>query len=426
MRRKIVFSLAAFFLVLGIIALVYRQLSAAGNAGYAIIGLGDWVLETSLYFVVIVIAFLFVALYVGIRFMTGAAKLPDSIKKRNLEQRGKRSLEALLTGLIETIEGKWEKAERNLIRHAGDSSLPLLNYLTAARAAHARGADEQCEDYLKRARDIAPQADLAISLTRVKLLMGSHRFDEALEQLTEINRSTPNHPVVLRLMCEAYTQTRDWDALHHLIPVMRESKLLGEAELRKLEVETYRTLLEKRALTRDPILIREIWRLVPPMARTEVAVATPYFRGMIDAGVGAEVEEELRLALGREWRSELLSLYARIQVADPARQLHGAEEWLAPHTDDAQLRQVLANLALRAGQTAKTLDYAERSLELQPTMEACKLLGDWLHDQREEVAASILYGQGLRLAAGEPIDPEALNRVVTLLKSSSPPASSEL
>jgi len=156
-RRKIVFSLAAFFLVLGLIALGYRHLSASGNAGYVIVGLGDWVLETSLYFAVIMMTCLFAALYVGILFTTGAAKLPNSIKKRNLEQRGKRSLEALMTGLIETIEGKWEKAERNLIRHAGDSSLPLMNYLTAARAAHARGASEQREDYLKLARDSAPQ-----------------------------------------------------------------------------------------------------------------------------------------------------------------------------------------------------------------------------------------------------------------------------
>ena len=106
MRRKIVFSLAAFFLVFGLVALGYKQMSASGNAGDVIIGLGDWVLETSLYFVVIFLTSLFLALYFGIRFTTGAAKLPDAIKKRNIEQRNKRSLEALVAGLIETIEGK--------------------------------------------------------------------------------------------------------------------------------------------------------------------------------------------------------------------------------------------------------------------------------------------------------------------------------
>ncbi|MDD1648839.1 MAG: heme biosynthesis protein HemY [Methylococcaceae bacterium] len=406
MRRKIVFSLAAFFLVLGVLAVGYRHLASSGNAGYVIIGLGDWVLETSLYFVVIVLTVLFLGLYFGIRFMTGAAKLPESIKKRNTEQRGKRSLEALVDGVIETLEGKWEKAERNLIRHAADSSLPLINYLTAARAAHARGAPEQREDYLKLASASVPQAELATGITRAELLVGTRQFQEAIEQLTILNKITPNHPVILRLMFEAYRQTRDFDALHHLIPVLRESKLVAESDLRPLEVETYRVLLEKRALTHDPTLIREIWRQVPAQVRSEAVVQMPYCEGMIDAGVGEEVEEELRLALGRDWNPILLALYARIEAVDAARQLSSAEEWLGPHQDDARLLQVLAKFALKAGQTEKAQDYLQRSLALEPTLEACKLMGDQFFAARNFQAASTLYRQGLKIATGEPLDPE--------------------
>ncbi len=421
-KRRIVFSLAAFLVILGLVAFGYRHLSSSGNAGYVIIGIGDWVLETSLYFVIITLTFLFVALYFGIRFLTGAAKLPDSIKKRNTEQRARKSQEALLAGLIDTTEGKWEKAERNLIRHAADSNLPLLNYLTAARAAHARGAPEQREDYLKRAVDSAPQAELAVELSRVKLLMGSHQYAEALEHLTEINKKTPNHPVVLRLMCEAYTHSRDWDALHHLIPALREGKLLGETELRSLEVETYRTLLEKRALTRDPTLIREVWHMVPPHVRDDVSVAIPYCRGMIDAGLGAEVEEDARLALGRDWNPELLALYGRIETSDAVRQLASAEEWLGPHREDPQLFNLLAQFALRAGRPDKARDYVQRGLELKPTPMACKLLGDLLFEAREIVAAGNVYRQGLRILSQEPVDGETLARAAQLLAPASEPA----
>ena len=62
-KRRIVFSLAAFLVILGLVALGYRQLSSSGNAGYVIIGIGDWVLETSLYFVIITLTFLFLALH---------------------------------------------------------------------------------------------------------------------------------------------------------------------------------------------------------------------------------------------------------------------------------------------------------------------------------------------------------------------------
>ncbi len=413
MRRKIVFSLAAFFLLLGVLIMIYRQLVASGNAGYVIIGLGDWVLETSLYFVVIVLIVLFVGLYFSIKFMTGAARLPESIKKRNLEQRSKRSLEALVDGLIETVEGKWEKAERNLIRLAADSHLPLINYLTAARAAHARGAPEQREDYLKLATASAPQAELAMGLTRAELLIGTRQFQEALEQLTALNKTSPNHPVVMRLMFEAYRQTRDFDALKHLIPVLREGKLIPESELQPLESEAYRVLLEKRALTRDPALIREIWRLAPAPVRTEFGVLIPYCSGMIDAGVGEEVEEELRLALGRYWHPALLGLYARIEARDPAWQLAAAEEWLGPHREDARLLQVLARFAFRAGQAEKARDYLQQSLALEPTVEACKLMGDQFFDARNYQAASAVYRQGMRLAVGEPVDEDHAAGAVT-------------
>lgn len=422
MRRRIVFSLAAFLLAFALVALGYRHLSSAGNAGYVIVGLSDWVLETSLYFVIVVLVLLFLALYLGIRFLTGAARLPDSIKKRNTEQRVRKSVEALLSGLIDTVEGKWEKAERNLIRHAADSSLPLLNYLTAARAAHARGAPEQREDYLQRARNSAPQAELAVDLSRVKLLMGSHQFAEALECLNEINRKTANHPVALRLMCESYVQTRDWDALHHLIPVLREGKLFGEKELRGLEIRAYRSLLEKRALTRDPALIREIWRMVPDVVRSEADVAFPYCQGMIDAGVGDEVEEDVRLALGRDWQPRLLALYARI-AGDAERQLASAEHWLGPHHEDPQLLQVLAILARRAGQADKAREYVLRSLAIRPTAEACQLMGDLLYEARDFVAAAGVYRQGMRLASGEPIDADALERAARIL---APPAGESL
>lgn len=417
MRRKIVFSLAAFFLVAGLITLVYRQLMASGNAGYVIIGLGDWVVEASLYFVVIVLIALFLCFYFGIRFLTGAAKLPSTIKQRDSEQRGKRSLEALIAGLIETVEGKWEKAERSLIRYAGDSKLPLVNYLTAARAAHARGAPEQREDYLKLAEHSAPQAGLAIGLTRAEMLIRSRQSHEALEHLTQLNKSTPNHPVVLRLMCEAYQQANDWEALHHLFPLLREGKLLPQAEIKALEIEAYRILLEKRALTRDPALLREIWRIVPSHMRTVTAVQIPYYSGMIDAGVGEEVEDELRLALGRDWDPTLLGLYARLAAPNADKQLHDAEEWLGPHREDARLYQMLAQFALRAGQAEKAADYLRQSLELEPIMEACKLLGDQFFEARNFVAASAIYRQGLKLAAGEPADLEETSRVAQSLAS---------
>jgi HemY protein len=162
--------------------------------------------------------------------------------------------------------------------------------------------------------------------------------------------------------------------------------------------------------------------MVPLHVRDNVSVAIPYCRGMIDAGLGAEVEEDARLALGRDWNPELLALYGRIETSDAVRQLASAEEWLGPHREDPQLFNLLAQFALRAGRPDKARDYVQRGLELKPTPMACKLLGDLLFEAREIVAAGNVYRQGLRILSQEPVDGETLARAAQLLAPASEPA----
>jgi HemY protein len=400
-RRKIVFSLAGILLLIGVAVFVYRQLAAQGNAGYVIIGIGNWVLESSLYVMAVGLAFAFILLYVLIRLVSRATKLPKALKTRGTELRSKRSQEALISGLIETAEGNWEKAERNLIRHAADSGLPLINYLTAARAAHSRGAHEQRDEYLKLAQQSRPEAELAIGLTRAELQLSSRQFEAALESLTHLNRIAPSHAAVLRLMHQAYAQMEDWETLHRLLPTLHGNKVLMEAEIKLLETETYSALLKQKAETRNAALLRELWGHIPEHIRSLAGIGTLYFAAMIDAGAGVEVEEDLRLALGRDWNETLLVLYGCVEMADTEKQIRNAEAWLAPHPHDAVLLRVLGKLALRLQQTEKARDYLQRSLDEEPSVEACRLMGDLLFAEKDYVAAGHCYRKGLMLASNE-------------------------
>lgn len=401
MRRRIVFSLAAVFLVLGLVAFGYRHLATHGNAGYVIIGLDRWVLETSLYVMVVALVLAFLLFYLMVRALLHAWRLPKAIKRRDLERRSRRSQEALVAGLLETAEGNWEKAERNLIRHVADSGTPLINYLTAARAAHSRGAHAQRDQYLELARQSTPKAELAVELTRAELQLSTRQFQEALESLTRLQRIAPGHAAVLRLLHRVYAQMEDWEALQRLLPALHKHKVLMEAELKLLETETYSALLKQKAQTRDVTALRELWSRIPPHIRELTKVAALYFAAMIEAGAGAEIEEALRLALGKDWNETLLVLYGCIELADTERQLHHAENWLAVHAQDAVLLRVLAKLALRIGHTAKAQDYLQRSLAAEPSVEAYQLLGDLLFARKDFAAASEFYRKGLMLASSE-------------------------
>ena len=401
MKRKIVFSLAGFCLVAGLVIYGYRHLAAQGNAGYVIIGFGDRALESTLYVFVVALVALFVLMYVGLRFLFGAARLPKAMKQRGSETRGKRSQEALVAGLIETAEGNWEKAEKNLIRHAADSGTPLINYLTAARAAHSRGAHDQREEYLKLAHESVPQAKLAVGLTRAELQLSTRQFREALDSLTELHKLAPGHAAILRLMHQAYAHLGDWEALHNLMPDLHKNKVMMEAEIKLLETETYSALLKQKAESRDAAALRELWRYIPAHIRRMTGIETTYFAAMIDAGAGAEVEEGLRLALGQDWNETLLVLYGCIEMADTEKQISHAQAWLAPHPDDALLLRLLGKLSLRIGHTEKARDYLQRSLDIEPSVEAYKLMGDLLHREKDYLAAGERYRKGLMLASNE-------------------------
>jgi HemY protein len=415
-KKAVIYMLIALSIAAGVGFFVHRRL-IAGDAGYVIIGYDRWVLESSLFVMIIALVVTFVLLYFLIRALLQAMSIPKALKKRDGELRNKRSQEALITGLIESAEGNWEKAERNLIRHAADSGAPLINYLTAARAAHARGAVEQRDEYLKLARETAPESELAIGLTRAELQLSNKQFEEALESLTHLNKIAPSHAAVLRLTHQAYAQMEDWEGLRRLLPALHQNRVLMEAEVKLLETETYSALIKQKSETRDVTALREIWATVPEHIRASTGIRSLYFAAMIEAGAGEEIEDELRRALGDEWDETLLVLYGCIQLSDRETQLQHAETWLGPHPRDAVLFRVLGKLAIRCKLWNKAKNYLEKSLEVEPSVEAYQLLGDVLHQQNDFAAACHYYRNGLMFAssevvaqieqnpAGEPVEP---------------------
>lgn len=403
--RKLVYVLVGLLVLAGALAggsvALYKYLAAQGNAGYVIIGIGKWSMESSLFFVVASLLIAFLVFYAVARLISKAVSLPGVLQQRRLQERTQHSQQALLAGLIESAEGNWEKAEKHLIRHAADSGVPLINYLTAARVAHSRGAHEQRDEYLRLAHQSAPEAEVAVNLTRAELQLSNKQFEQTLESLTHLDRIAPSHAAVLRLKHQLFAQMEDWEALHKLIPTLNTQKVMMEAEIRLLETETYSALLKKRAESGDPARLRELWTHIPEHVRSMPGLQVLYFAAMIEAGAGLEIEDALRRALGQEWSPTLLVLYGCIQLPDVAKHLETAEAWLAPHPADAVLLRVLGKLALRAGQAVKARDYLQRSLDTEPSLESYQLLGDLLFNQKDYVSACTYYRNGLMFASNE-------------------------
>ncbi|MDD5033981.1 MAG: heme biosynthesis HemY N-terminal domain-containing protein [Methylococcaceae bacterium] len=399
--KRVLLVLIGLVAGLGAALLLLRYIASHNGSGYVIVGMGQWSLETSLLVASSALLLVFILLYAFIRLFITAVRLPTLLKQRGHELRNKRSQEALITGLIETAEGNWEKAEKQLIRHAANSGIPLINYLTAARAAHSRGAHEQRDEYLKLAHESMPEAELAIGLTKAELQLSDQQFEGALDGLIQLNKIAPGHAAVLKMMHQAYARIEDWEGLSRIIPKLHANKVMLEAEIKLLETETYSALIKKKAQTREAGPLRDLWLDVPEHIRALSGIQQLYFAAMIEAGAEAEVEPKVREAIGKEWSETLLVLYGCIKMPDVEQQLSVAESWLGAHSGDAVLLRLLGKLSLRAGRLEKAKAYLESSLKADLSVEAYQLLGDVLMKQNDPVNACQFFRNGLLFASNE-------------------------
>ena len=400
MRRVLIFSMG-FLVALGAAIVALRYVVAHGGSGYVIVGLGQWSVETSLLLTTVVLVLAFVLLYFAVRLVVTAVRLPKILKQRGFEQRSKLSQEALLTGLIESAEGNFETAEKHLIRHAANSGVPLINYLTAARAAQSRGALEQRDEYLQLAQETMPEAELAIGLTKAELQLSNQQFEEALESLTQLDKIAPSHAAVLKLMHQAYANLSDWQGLRLIIPKLQSNKVMMEAEIKLLETETFSSLIKQKSDARDAVALRNLWLEIPEHIRKSSGIQQLYFAAMIDAGSEVEVEPLVRQAISKEWSETLVVLYGCIHMPDTADQLTKGEAWLKAHPNDAILLRVLGKLSLRAGLLDKAKAYLQDSLAAEPSVEAYQLMGDVLMKENNPLGACQFFRNGLLFASNE-------------------------
>ncbi|MEI7795519.1 MAG: heme biosynthesis HemY N-terminal domain-containing protein [Methylococcaceae bacterium] len=374
-------------------------LTHLNSAGYVLIGIDQWSLETSLFVFLGVLVAVFFILYFSFRLLGWTVRLPTKIKKRVANNKIALSQKALIKGLVDSAEGNWEAAETILIKHASHSGAPLIHYLTAARAAQSRGAFDKRDEYLQFAAEHGDDSEIAVGLTQAELNLSGQQYEQALETLTRLHSINPKQANVLRLLHQTYQKLEDWQSLRSLIPSLTTHKVLMEAELKLVETEVFSNLLKQAAEQKNRFALQTLWAEMPLSIKVMRGVAAIYFAAMIDVDAGASIEEELVKNLSANWSETLLVLFGNIQSTDPVLQLETAERWLIGHANDAILLMVLGKLSDQRTDYAKAQRYLQQSIALDPNVQSYRLLGDLALTQNDASAASQFYKQGLELAA---------------------------
>lgn len=390
--KILIYVLSVFFIA------VIAGLLAEQDPGYVLIGRGFQTMEMSLSLFITLQILLFSSLYFLTRFISRTWHMPEKLRAWRQRSRSKKALASSRKGLIELAQGHWKQAERALTRHINDSDMPLLNYLSAARAAQKLNAPDRRDYYLSMAHKSMPEADMAVELTQAELQIAHGQLEHALATLVHLRSIAPKHTQVLLLLSRLYEQLSSWGDLEDLLPDLKKYKVLGPHELQRLSIHVYHALLDIAVASGKTSQLHDVWNRMPATLRERHEMIAHYATHLITLQDNDRCEILLRDAIKRNWDNQLVELYGRIKSENPDKQLSYAEDWLKGKENNPVLLLTLGRLSLNNKLWGKAQSYFESSLGYGPKAETYKELGTLLERLEDKDAAADCFKKGLMMA----------------------------
>jgi HemY protein len=381
-------------------------LQIAKDPGYALFSYRLWTVEMPLWSVLIILIVTFTLFYALLRLISHTGAIGRRLRAWRIQRRHRRSIDLTSRGLIELAEGRWGEGEGKLLRAAKNSETPLINYLSAARAAQEQGAYERRDEYLRLAHDSTPDAEIAIGIVQAELQIQRQQFEQALATLTHIREIVPHHAVILKLLKDLYFQLRDWKNLAQLLPPLRKYKAIPALECDELEQRVYEALIKEVAPYANLDSMHIYWESIPRPLQRMPRLLNQYVPYLIAQGsqqgsqqsAHTEAENLIRECMKKNWDLELIRWYGLTMGEDASKQLQLAEQWLKQHNNDATLLLTLGRLCIRNQLWGKARSYLESSIAINPQPETYRELGMLLEQLGDSVAAAECYQKGLVLA----------------------------
>lgn len=363
--------------------------------GYVLIALGNWSIETSLWFA---LASLFVAigvLFILYRIVKRVGSLKYYWYRFWQKRRTKRSQSKTRQGLIAFSEGNWQKAESNLIKALPSSETPLINYIVAARSAQEQGSNKRRDRYLREAQKSIPEAKIAILLTQAQLQLANQQWEQARAALNHLYTLVPKHPHVLKLMVSLYLELHDWPQLSLILPKLRRYKIISEAKLDAIELSVYEGLLKEAAKTETVAELYKCWQTIPKASQSKANLVYLFSKSLLDKNEHSHAESILRQTLKTSWDDRLIALYGKTRSHDLNKQLKLAESMIKHHKENPALYLCLGRICINLQLWGKAKSYLEYCVQLEQSPEAYNLLAKLLEQLDDMSMAQSYYKKGL-------------------------------
>lgn len=365
---------------------------ASGNKGYVLIALGNYTIESSVTSAVI-LAVLFYGALLLIEWLLGRVfGLRRKTQGWYGSRRRRKANQQTVAATLAMAEGHYSQAEKLMIKGASNSDTPLLNYLSAAKAAQARGDDARRDQYLQKAQEENPKAELALTLTQTQLQIEQGQYDTALAMLESVYALNPRHPMVLDQLRQVHLARQDWSALCDLIPALHKVGKLTPKQEEDLLQQAWSGRLQQAASSLETL--KAVWQDLPRKLRLEPELLACYGDLLRQLGADGEAATLWQEALRKQPMPQLLARLPKLKLDNyqPLLALLQKQQG-QPNVDTA-----LAQLYLLAGQLDDAQKLLEQEVVSAPSAAAYHALGQLMDKRRLTNKANEYYRQALELA----------------------------
>ncbi len=365
------------------------------DPGYLLIAMNQMTIETTLGVAMLGLILLFLILHALLLLLHWVIHIPTTWRDFRVKHRAQNARVKTRQGLIEFSEGHWLRAKNYLIKALPDTEMPLLNYLTAARAAQEMGDSKLRDDYLREAQQSMPEARIAVELTQAQLQLANQQWEQALATLRHLQDLSPQHPYVLKLLMQLYEEVKDWPQLIALLPALKRHKVVPEAAFNQLQKQALLQSMIALIKRNQTEALATLMATLPKILTYDPDLIAEFSRYLLKNHDDKQAETLLRRCLQKQFSEQLVILYGQIK-GDKAK-LSFAEGLLKANPYAPGLYLCLGRICKSSHLWGKARTNLEASIHLSPTPAAFAELGSLLEALGDHLGACTAYRQGLLL-----------------------------
>lgn len=385
-----------FLLIIALVAGLVVGPELAGGQGYVLISVANQTVEMSLTTLVILVIALLIAVVILEWIIKRILGFSSSTRSWFSGRKVRNARKNTAIGLRRLHEGDWIQAEKLISKSAPFSDSPLVNYLSAAQAAQGLGNTKKRDEFLKLANDQQGNNELVVGLTRARLDIEAGQYETALANLKALKKKHDQNKLIMQLLKDVALQLNDWETIIPLIPNLRKYRLMGDEELKTLEIDSICGKMHTLALTQDASKLLAYWnRTLTRKNKQNQDIIATFVEQMVTLNADADAYMILRDATKRNPNERLIALIPKLNLDDYQPVVKHLKNLLKSDNQNVTTLRALALVFIKMSDWNEAQSYLEKVVAITRNTEDYAKLATVLEKLEDPKGAEVMAREAL-------------------------------